>query len=93
MATPALTAPKFKYSKEKIEAALKKKGYQWFEDKLNIVGVRNSDTGKVVTNAFDDKITVSKKKSLALSFTFTSMSPIIILVSIAVYFLDRKSVV
>lgn len=57
-----------KYSKEKIEAALKKKGYVWFEDAankgldLNIVGVRNSDTGKKVTNAFDDVITVSYKK-------------------------------
>jgi hypothetical protein len=62
------TPPKFKYSKEKIEAAVKKKGYQWFEDKLNIVGVRNSDTGKVVTNAFDDKITVSKKEGGAWKF-------------------------
>jgi hypothetical protein len=51
----------FKYSKDKIEKAVKAKGYQWFEDKLNIVGVRNSDTGKTVTNAFDDKITVSRK--------------------------------
>jgi hypothetical protein len=50
-----------KYSKDKIEKAVKAKGYQWFEDKLNIVGVRNSDTGKAVTNAFDDKITVSYK--------------------------------
>ena len=57
-----------KYSKEKIEAALKAKGYVWFEDTankgldLNIVGVRNSATGKAVTNAFDDVITVSYKK-------------------------------
>jgi hypothetical protein len=57
-----------KYSKEKIEGALKKKGYVWFEDAankgldLNIVGVRNSATGKAVTNAFDDVITVSYKK-------------------------------
>jgi hypothetical protein len=51
-----------KYSKEKIEKAVKSKGHQWFEGKdylLNIVGVRNSDTGTKVTNAFDDKITVS----------------------------------
>jgi hypothetical protein len=55
-----------KYSKEKIEGALKKKGYVWFEGTkdydLNIVGVRNSDTGNKVTNAFDDVITVSYKK-------------------------------
>jgi hypothetical protein len=50
-----------KYSKDKIEAVIKKKGFKWFEGdyKLNIVGVRNSDTGTKVTNAFDDKITVS----------------------------------
>ena len=49
-----------KYSKEKIESAVKAKGYRWFEDKLNIVGVRNSLVGNRVTNAFDDWITVSR---------------------------------
>ena len=51
-----------KYSKESIEKTVKAKGYKWFEGKdylLNIVGVRNSDTGTKVTNAFDDKITLS----------------------------------
>ena len=50
------------YSKDKIEAAVKVKGYKWFEGKdyhLNLVGVRNSDTGKKVTNVFDDKLTLS----------------------------------
>jgi peptidoglycan hydrolase-like protein with peptidoglycan-binding domain len=68
--TTAPTAPAAstgtKYSKNKIEAAVKAKGYKWFADKdfiLNIVGVRNSDTGKAVTNVFDDKITVSYMKS------------------------------
>lgn len=57
-----------KYNKEKIEGALKAKGYAFFEDAankgldLNIVGVRNSDVGKTVTNAFDDVITLSYKK-------------------------------
>ena len=55
-----------KYSKEKIEKALKTKGYAWFEGAkdydLNIVGVRNSDTGNKVTNAFDDVMTLSYKK-------------------------------
>jgi len=43
------------------------KGYQWFEDNanksydVNIVGVRNSSTGKKVTNLFDDVITISYK--------------------------------
>jgi len=56
--TPSADA---KYSKEKIEATVKEKGYQWFEGDyhLNIVGVRNSDTGTKVTNAFDDKITLT----------------------------------
>ena len=51
----------YDYSKEKIESVIKSKGYKWFEGdlKLNIVGVRNSDTGTKVTNAFDDKITLS----------------------------------
>jgi hypothetical protein len=59
-ATPTSTAGT--YSKEKIETAVKAKGYKWFEGKdyhLNIVGVRNSDTGKKVTNVFDDKLTIS----------------------------------
>jgi len=63
---PAKPASGTKYSKEKIEAAVKAKGYKWFEDKdlqLNIVGVRNSETGQKVTNAFDDKITVSYKEN------------------------------
>lgn len=56
--TPSADA---KYSKDKIEATVKEKSYQWFEGDyhLNIVGVRNSDTGTAVTNAFDDKITLS----------------------------------
>ena len=48
------------YSKEKIEKALASKNYKWFDGgdyDVNIVGVRNSDTGKFVTNAFDDVIT------------------------------------
>ena len=47
-------------SKEKIEKALASKNYKWFDGgdyDVNIVGVRNSDTGKFITNAFDDVIT------------------------------------
>jgi len=50
------------YSKEKIEKALASKNYKWFDGgdyDVNIVGVRNSNTGKFVTNAFDDVITCS----------------------------------
>jgi len=57
------------YTREKIEAAVKSKGYVWFEDKankgydVNIVGVRNSSTGNKVTNVFDDVITISFKEN------------------------------
>ena len=56
------------YTREQIEAAVKSKGYVWFEDAankgfdLNIVGVRNTATGQKVTNVFDDAITVSYKE-------------------------------
>lgn len=60
------------FTKEQIEAAVKAKGYKWFESDtdydVNIVGVRNSETGKKVTNIFDDWITVSFKKDGAWQF-------------------------
>lgn len=55
------------YSLEKIKKAVENKGYKWFNDELekgydvNIVGVRNSKTGKNVTNLFDDILTISFK--------------------------------
>lgn len=53
------------YKREQIEAAVKAKGYAWFEGAkdydVNIVGVRNSATGNKVTNVFDDHLTVSYK--------------------------------
>ena len=55
------------YTKEQIEKAVKSKGYVWFDDPkdkgydVNIVGIRNSETGDEVTNKFDDKITISYK--------------------------------
>lgn len=45
-------------SKEVIEAAVKAKDYKWFEDKLNIVGIRTNDK---TTNIFNDFITYSYK--------------------------------
>ena len=48
-----------------VRNAVLAKGYKWFEDTadkgydVNIVGIRNSSTGKVVTNVFDDTITIS----------------------------------
>jgi len=54
------------YTREQIETAVKAKGYAWFEGAkdfdVNIVGVRNSATGNVVTNVFDDTMTVSYKE-------------------------------
>jgi hypothetical protein len=58
---------KIMYTKEKIEKAVKNKGYVWFEDKsnkdydVNLVSVRNSTSGNRVTNVFDDVITLSYK--------------------------------
>jgi hypothetical protein len=55
------------YTREQVEAAIKAKGYVWFEDAnnkgfdVNIIGVRNSATGQTVTNLFDDCITLSYK--------------------------------
>jgi hypothetical protein len=55
------------YTREQIEAALKAKGYVYFDDAanksydVNIVGVRNSSTGSKVTNLFDDMMTISYK--------------------------------
>jgi hypothetical protein len=53
------------YTREQVEAAVKAKGYVWFEGAkdydVNIVGVRNSSTGQKVTNAFDDHLTISYK--------------------------------
>lgn len=55
------------YTKEQIEKVVKAKGYVWFEGAkdfdVNIVGVRTSSTGQVVTNVFDDSITISYKEN------------------------------
>ena len=51
-----------KFSADKIKKAVESKGYKWFEGgdyNLNIVGVRNSDTKGVVTNKFDDTLTLT----------------------------------
>ena len=51
-------------TRQQIETTIINKGYKWFENgnyNLNIVGVRNSETGNEVTNKFDDHITLSYK--------------------------------
>ena len=51
------------YTREQIEAAVTNKGYVYFKSPkgydVNIVGIRNSATKGRVTNAFDDKMTIS----------------------------------
>jgi len=50
------------YTRQQIKDTVLSKGYKWFESgnyNLNIVGVRNSETDGVVTNKFDDCLTVS----------------------------------
>ena len=55
-----------------VRNAVLAKGYKWFEDTadkgydVNIVGIRNSSTGKVVTNLFDDTITLSYKDEVGV---------------------------
>ena len=55
------------YTREQIQTTVESKGYKWFHDNLNqgydvnIVGIRNSKTKGRVTNAFDDKMTISYK--------------------------------
>jgi hypothetical protein len=55
------------YTREQIKAAVEAKGFKWFNDDanksydVNIVGIRNSSTGKKVTNVFDDLLTISFK--------------------------------
>jgi len=53
-----------RYSREQIKAVMDAKGYKYFENDnydVNIIGVRNSDTGTKVTNKFDDTMTISYK--------------------------------
>ena len=54
------------YTREQIEAAVKAKGYKYFENgdfNVNIIGVRNSSTSNKVTNVFDDHLTISYKEN------------------------------
>ena len=52
-------------TREQIEQTIKQMtDYLWFEKgnyNLNIIGIRNSESGTEVTNKFDDKITLSYK--------------------------------
>ena len=53
-----------KFTREQIQLTLEGKGYKYFTGgqwDVNIVGIRNSTTKNRVTNAFDDKLTISYK--------------------------------
>jgi len=56
------------FTREQVETAVKAKGYAWFDDAankgfdVNIVGIRNAGAGQVVTNVFDDRLTISYKE-------------------------------
>ena len=54
------------FTREQIEAAVKAKGYKYFENgdyNMNVIGIRNSTPGKKVTNVFDDWISISFKEN------------------------------
>jgi hypothetical protein len=54
------------FTREQIEVAMKKLGHAYFENgdyNVNIIGIRNSSTGKRVTNLFDDWMTIAYKEN------------------------------
>lgn len=47
------------YTREELEKVINEKGYKWFAGgdlDVNIIGVRNNEPGKKVTNLFDDTL-------------------------------------
>jgi hypothetical protein len=66
----SIATKKLNYTAEQIKKAVIKKGHTWYESdsKLNIVGVRNSSTKNLVTNKFDDIITVTYKEASEIKF-------------------------
>ena len=53
-----------KFTREQIQKAVEGKGYKYFTSDnydVNIIGIRNSETGGKVTNKFDDWVTLSYK--------------------------------
>ena len=54
-------------SKEVIEQTVEAKGYKWFEEQLNIVGIRTADK---TTNLFNDYVTFSWKDKATGKWNF-----------------------
>lgn len=48
-----------RFTKEQLETSIKKKYYKWYQNELNIIGIRNTSKGNLVTNHFDDWITTT----------------------------------
>lgn len=48
-----------RFTKEQLETSIKKKFYKWYQNELNIIGIRNTSKGNLVTNHFDDWITTT----------------------------------
>lgn len=48
-----------RFTKEQLETAINKKSYKWYQNELNIIGIRNTSKGNLVTNHFDDWITTT----------------------------------
>lgn len=50
------------FTKEQLENLITRKGFKWYQNELNIIGIRNTKSGNAVTNLFDDWITVTYRK-------------------------------
>lgn len=48
-----------RFTKQQLEDAISKKSYNWYQNELNIIGIRNTSKGNIVTNYFDDWITMT----------------------------------
>jgi hypothetical protein len=48
-----------RFTKEQLEEAISNKSYKWYLNELNIIGIRNTSKGNIVTNYFDDWITAT----------------------------------
>ena len=54
------------FTLDQIKSTVISKGYKWFEEgdfNLNLIGIRNSDTGDEVTNKFDDTFFMAYRES------------------------------
>lgn len=66
------------FTREQIESVMKRKGYAYFDNgsdlNLNIIGIRNSEVGNVVTNVFDDYLTISYRMKGSWVFRYWAIT-------------------